>query len=254
MWVLAIVTMTLGNVCALWQKNVRRLMAFSSIAHAGYMLIGFAVALASASWPGELGRRCFIWRCMCWRHWASSRRWPTLSDDQREVNSVSELAGLARSRPWVAAALAVCLFSLAGIPPLAGFWGKLTLFTGAIRVGLAGQPGVSVWFLVLAVVGVLNAAIAAAYYLRIISTMYFTPPVTSLGRRGGLGTLVGTVVCCLLVIVLGLWPGMALRSAESADPLLQQARSAVSAGLNVTHAAVSGEGPERAGQLPEGGT
>ncbi len=182
MWVLAIVTMTLGNVCALWQQNVRRLMAFSSIAHAGYMLIGFAVALASGS-SGGIGATLFYLVAYVLAALGVFAALASLSDDQREVNHVSELAGLAHSRPWVAAALAVCLFSLAGIPPLAGFWGKLTLFTGAIRVGLADQPDVSVWFLVLAVVGVLNAAIAAAYYLRVISAMYFTPPVTSWAAR-----------------------------------------------------------------------
>ena len=103
--------------------------------------------------------------------------------------------------------------------------------------------------------GVLNAAIAAAYYLRVISTMYFTPPVTALAARGGLGTLVGTVVCCLLVIVLGLWPGIALRSAESADPLLQQSRSAVSAGLQRRTTLPSRRRrADRAGQLQKGGS
>jgi NADH-quinone oxidoreductase subunit N len=252
MWVLAIVTMTLGNVCALWQTNVRRLMAFSSIAHAGYMLIGFAVALASVS-SGGIGATLFYLAVYVLASLGVFAALAYVSDDQREVNSVSELAGLARSRPWVAAALAICLFSLAGIPPLAGFWGKLTLFSGAIRVAMEGQPGISSWFLVLAIVGVLNAAVAAAYYLRVISTMYFTPPATSLAARGGFGTMVGTMACCVLVIAVGLFPGVALRSANLSDPLLQQFRSAASAGLGATHDAGSRDVRDRAGKVQESG-
>ena len=119
MWVLAIVTMTLGNVCALWQKNLRRLMAFSSIAHAGYMLIGLPVALASAS-SGGIGATLLYLVVYVLAALGVFAALAYLSDDQREVSSVSELAGLARSRPWVAAALAVCLFSLAGFRPWLG--------------------------------------------------------------------------------------------------------------------------------------
>ncbi|MHB0956434.1 MAG: NADH-quinone oxidoreductase subunit N [Pirellulaceae bacterium] len=252
MWVLAILTMTLGNVCALWQTNVRRLMAFSSIAHGGYMLIGFAVALASAA-SGGIGATLFYLVVYVLAALGVFAALAYLSDEQREVNYVTELAGLARTRPWVAAALALCLFSLAGIPPLGGFWGKFTIFAGAIRVALADQPGVSGWFLVLAVVGVLNAAVAAAYYLRIISAMYFTRPASACTARGGLGTWVCTAVCCVLVIAVGLWPGVALRSAASSDPLLQQSRSAISAGLPGKYDAVSLDIPHQARQVPKGG-
>ncbi|MHB8971167.1 MAG: NADH-quinone oxidoreductase subunit N [Pirellulaceae bacterium] len=253
MWGLAIATMTLGNVCALWQSNVRRLMAFSSIAHAGYMLIGLAVALASAS-SGGIGATLFYLAVYVLAVLGVFAALAYLSDDRREINSVSELAGLARSRPWVAAGLAICLFSLAGIPPLAGFWGKLTLFAGAIRVAQEGPPGVASWFLVLAIMGVLNAAVAAVYYLRVISTMYFTPPVTSLSVRGGLGTLAGSLVCCVLVIAVGLLPGVVLRSAELADPRLQQFRAATSSELGVTPGAVSRDVGDRADKVLEGGT
>ena len=128
------------------------------------------------------------------------------------------------------------------------------MFTGAIRLALAGQPGVSVWLLVLAIAGVLNAAIAAAYYLRVISAMYFTPPVTRLSTRGGAGAMVGTLACCVLVIVLSLWPGIALRTAESADRLLRQSRTAVAAGLRGEPATVSSYVGDQAGQPQKGGS
>jgi len=253
MWVLAILTMTLGNVCALWQQNLRRLMAFSSIAHAGYMLIGFTVALVAAT-SGGIGATLLYLAVYVLAALGVFAALAYLSDERHEVNSVSELAGLARSHPWVAGALALCLFSLAGVPPLAGFWGKLALFAGAIRVALTGQGGVSVWLLALAVAGVLNAAIAAAYYLRVISVMYFAAPVTRLATRGGAGALFGTITCCLLVIALSVWPGIAIRTAQSADPLLRQARTAVAAGLRVEPAAVSSDWGDQAGQLQKGGS
>ena len=144
--VLAMMTMTLGNVCALWQKNIRRLMAFSSIAHAGYMLIGFAVSLAVAS-SGGVGAMFFYLSVYVFATLGTFSALAYLSSDAHEVSDVSELAGLGRSHPWVAGLLAICLFSLAGIPPLAGFWGKLALFSGAVRVAMSGNGALSMWFL-----------------------------------------------------------------------------------------------------------
>ncbi len=215
--VLALLTMTLGNVCALWQTNIRRLMAYSSIAHAGYMLIGLAVYMAAAQFGG-ISALVFYLAVYALASFGTFAVLAYLGDEEREVDQVSELAGLGWTRPWAAAALAICMFSLAGIPPLAGFWGKLTLFTSAIRVSLAGEGMMSGWFLVLAIVGVINAAIAAAYYLRVVSILYFQPQTTAPPARGGVGALAGTFVCTLLVFVLGLSPGAALRNAELAEP------------------------------------
>ena len=225
------VTMTLGNVCALWQKNLRRLMAFSSIAHSGYMLVGLSVALAMPS-AGGVGATLFYVVVYAFAALGVFAALAYLNDGKHDVNGVSDVSGLARTRPAVAAVLAVCLFSLAGIPPLAGFWGKLSLFMGAIQIGMANRPGVSPWFLLLAVVGMLNAAVAAAYYLRVISAMYFSPPVTSPEPRGGIGTATAAVVCCLSLLTLGLQPGLALQSAELADPRLQQSRKILSPGFS----------------------
>ena len=131
---------------------------------------------------------------------------------RQEVERVDELAGLSKAHPGMAAALAVCLFSLAGIPPLAGFWGKFALFGSAIGVelpaGLAPEAAAQVhtWFVILAVVGVLNAAISAAYYLRIIGVMYFGTPLKKLPGQGSIGAYTCTAFCAALVIGLGLFP------------------------------------------------
>ena len=100
------------------------------------------------------------------------------------------------------------MFSLAGIPPLAGFWGKLSLFSGAVKVGMeAGSVKLAGWFLVLAVVGVLNAAVSAAYYLRIIGAMYFRDAGPAPApAEGGLGAKLATLACGLMVLGIGLGP------------------------------------------------
>ena len=130
--------MTLGNVVALWQDNVRRLLAYSSIAHGGYMLIGLAVALAAGSGAKSaagfdgVGGVLFYVTVYALATTGALATLVYLGRGVRQIDTVEDLAGAARpSRRGVA--MAIFMFSLAGIPPLAGFWGKLNLFTGALR-------------------------------------------------------------------------------------------------------------------------
>ena len=210
--ILSLVTMTIGNVCALWQQNFRRLMAYSSIAHAGYMLIGIAVALR-ASHAHQLDiafdgySACllyvFVYALASLGTFAVLSH---LSTTAREVTDVGDLSGLNRNRPAAAALLAVFMFSLSGIPPLAGFWGKLTLFTGALSVSGLDETTRSTWFMVLAITGVLNAAIAAAYYLRVVSVTYFRSPEFDFSIPRVTPALGVAIACGLLVICTGVLP------------------------------------------------
>jgi len=212
--VLALVTMTLGNVVALWQDNVRRLLAYSSIAHGGYMLIGLAVAFAAASgadsasgFDGVAGMLFYIAAYAL----ATSGTFAALiylGRDDRPIESVEELAGIGRSYPWTAVAIAVFMFSLTGIPPLAGFWGKLNLFAGALSIHLPGEEGDlgKYWFILLAVVGVLNAAISAGYYLRIVGVMYFRSSQRELQAQASAGPGLAMLLCAALVVLVGLQP------------------------------------------------
>lgn len=212
----AMVSMTWGNVCALWQGDLRRLMAFSSVAHGGYLLIGLAVAVAAPTQGGIAATLVYL-TVYVLATLGVFAALAYLSDEGRDARRVAELAGLARGRPWAAGVLAVCLFSLAGLPPLAGFWGKLAVFTGAIRVAWEGEPGMWGWFLALGLVGVVNAAIGAAYYLRVISTMYFAPAGETWEVRGGPEAGLAMGICGALVVGVGLLPGFMLRSADAAD-------------------------------------
>ena len=116
-----------------------------------------------------------------------------LGRQRQQIETVEELAGLGRTQPAMAAALAVCMFSLAGLPPAAGLWGKLMLFGSALNVQDAGGVSLRPWFIALAVIGVLNAAVAAYYYLRIISLMYFREPLAAPRAEGGPGPYVAAL-------------------------------------------------------------
>jgi NADH-quinone oxidoreductase subunit N len=223
---LAVMSMTLGNVVALWQDNLRRLLAYSSIAHAGYMLIGLAVGLASAAGAETsagldgVGAALFYLAVYVLATTGTFAALTWLGREEREIENVDDLAGLGRVQPVAALALAVFMFSLAGIPLLAGFWGKLTLFASALSIHerAAGGDPVRVWFIGLAVVGVLNAAVAAAYYLRIVAVMYFRSSLAIPKAQGGPGAWVAMVVCAALVLALGVYPGPLLRDANRASP------------------------------------
>jgi NADH-quinone oxidoreductase subunit N len=211
---LAVLTMTTGNVLALWQDNLRRLLAYSSVAHAGYMLIGLAVALATPSGSAGAfdGTAALLFYLLVYSV-ATLGTFAVLNclgTSEQPLEHVDGLAGLAwseeprqRMLAWMMAAF---MFSLAGIPPLAGFWGKLALFAGALGAG-GGVPGVRAWFVGLAIIGVVNAAIAAAYYLRIIAAMFFRMPLGKLkSDPKRTAPLTAAAICALLVLAIGLVP------------------------------------------------
>jgi NADH-quinone oxidoreductase subunit N len=220
---LSLLTMTLGNVLALWQENVRRLFAYSSIANAGYMLIGLAVGSAVGLTPGAAGGlwsgvgATFFYLCVYGLATLGAFAvFAHLGRQRQQIETVEELAGLGRTQPVMAAALAVCMFSLAGLPPVAGLWGKLMLFGSALNVQDPAGVSLRPWFVALAVIGVLNAAVAAYYYLRIISLMYFREPLAALRAEGGRGPWVAALLCSLAVLALGFYPAPLMKGCVEA--------------------------------------
>jgi NADH-quinone oxidoreductase subunit N len=248
--VLAAVTMTVGNVMALWQKNLRRLLACSSIAHAGYLLVGIAVA-AAASAPGAADDRS-SWLFAAGGLSATlfylttyalatiglfggiaylGHRWPEWTSGsgprppREEITTVDDLDGLSSTNPVAAFALAVFLLSLAGIPPLPGFWGKLSLAVSTLEVDWNSPITLGsrrCWFVGLAAVLVINAAIAAAYYLRVIAAMYFKTTKRGVQADGGLAGGLAMLACLVLVGLVTIQPrGLftaASRAGESVVP------------------------------------
>jgi NADH-quinone oxidoreductase subunit N len=211
-WILAAVTMTLGNVLALLQENLKRLLAYSSVAHAGYMLIGLAAApyLRGVDAPGGVEAILFYLAAYGAMTIGAFAVISYVNTPQRPVETVDDLAGLSRSHPWVALLMMVFLFSLIGIPATGGFAGKFLLFWGAMSV--PGVPGDSATleqarlFHILALIGVLNAAVGAWYYLRIVAVMYLRNPLRPAEGRRRPAALTAIAVCAVLTIALGVPP------------------------------------------------
>ena len=161
LWALAAVTMTVGNVVAIAQSNLKRMLAYSSIAHAGYMMVGLVSG-------GTAGAGAILYYLFAYT-FTTVGTFGVLSLCERageEAVEVGDYAGLGRRHPLLAGMLTLFLLSLVGIPPLAGFVGKFYLFGAAVQGG----------YLWLAVIAVLNSAVAAYYYLRVIVYMYMREP------------------------------------------------------------------------------
>jgi len=223
--VLSLVTMTIGNVCALWQTNVRRMMAYSSIAHAGYMLIGLTAALAASEGGGlSSGGVAAMLVYLTMYTFASLAVFSALgflSSDDQPIDEIEQLAGVGRARPLAGGAIAIGMFSLAGIPPLAGFWGKFAIFGSAINYSMSGETVSAWWVALLAVAGAVNAAIAAVYYLNIVSAVYFRTATSSAPAQGGVGPGIAMAVCSVAVCVLGAAPGGVMHMAAMAETTAQ---------------------------------
>jgi NADH-quinone oxidoreductase subunit N len=217
-WIIAVVTMTLGNTVALAQENLKRLLAYSSIAHAGYLMLGIAVAfqdnVESSRWYLGAEGILFYLTAYALMTLGAFGVIILLSTPERPVETVEDLAGLGQTHPATALALAVCLFSLAGIPPLAGFMGKFELFAAAFLAS-TGPDGDLFWWL--AVIGVLNSAIGAYYYLKIVVGMYLrTPTGEAVQPRFTWPKTLAVTTCAGLSLVFGLYPRPIISATHSA--------------------------------------
>jgi NADH-quinone oxidoreductase subunit N len=209
---LAVVTMTVANLTAVRQENVKRMLAYSSIAHAGYLLIGLVAAWGQGDpvAAGE-GRASLLFYLLQYTVTQAGAFGALIlcGSKGKEAVSYEDLAGLGRRHPMAALPFALFALSLAGIPPTAGFFGKLYIFRAAVDGGFT-------W---LAVIGLLNSAISAYYYLRVLVFLYMKEPAPgapeAVPMRSGY-VAAALVLSAVLVIYLGLMPGRSLEIAVSA--------------------------------------
>jgi NADH-quinone oxidoreductase subunit N len=201
----SLASMLIGAFGAIAQNNIKRLMAYSSIGHVGYALIGLAVG-------DQVGiRGVLIYLAIyLFMNVGTFAVILTMRQKGRLMEGIDDLAGLSKTHPMTAVSLAIFMFSMAGIPPLAGFWGKLYVFMAAIDKGFIG----------LAVVGVLTSVVSAYYYLRIIKVMYFDEPVEMLdhGTGKGLSFIVG--INAVLIVLFTFLPSSLVSSAGTAAAAL----------------------------------
>jgi len=206
LWILAVLTMTVGNITALRQDNIKRMLAYSSIAHAGYALVGFTAANAT----GTAGILFYMLSYAFMNIGAFAI--VVLVAKQGETNgNVQDFAGLGHKRPALAAVMTLFLFSLAGMPPTAGFIGKFYLFSGAVEAGY-------VW---LAIIGVLNSAASVYYYLRVMVFMYMKPAEEEFSWVSVSAPIaLALVISSLGSLVPGIVPSYLLQFAEAAVKLI----------------------------------
>ena len=207
-WFLAALTMTIGNILALLQDNLKRLLAYSSIAHAGYMLVAVAAAPylsgADSATNGIVALLFYLgaYGAMTFGFFAVVLM---LHRPERPVETVDDLVGLAKSHPLIALLTTVLLFSFIGFPLTAGFTGKFLIFFGGMAVQMS--PDRAWLYPTLALVGVVNAAIGAWYYLRIISVMYLRTAVKPIETTGTLPARIALVLCVILTLAMSVRPG-----------------------------------------------
>ncbi|MEI6046173.1 MAG: NADH-quinone oxidoreductase subunit N [Chloroflexota bacterium] len=225
--VLAVLTMTLGNVVAIAQNSVKRMLAYSSIAHTGYIMVGVAAYVNSNGVDTNVARQndsissVLIYSLIYVFMNIGAFGILIYLQNQQGGAEVDDFNGLARWSPIAALAMALCLFSLAGIPPTGGFFGKFFVFRAAINSNL-------LW---LTIIGALNSAVSAFFYLRVVVAMYFNPQSeeskSKLVPTRSFFLTAALVIICVAILVLGLYPDPALKLAQDgATPLFQVVKAA----------------------------
>lgn len=198
--VLAFLTMTVGNLTALRQKDLKRLLAYSSIAQIGYMLVGLAAGTAY----GVMGLLLHVFNHSLMKGVAFLSAGSLIH--HAETRDIDELRGIGRAMPLTSLTLLVAMLGLGGIPPLNGFISKFILFNSAIGTGL-------IW---LTVAGVLNSTLSMGYYLIVIRNLMATPEEDHGVHEAPLPMLVVTLFMAVLIIVFGVWPQPAIQVADKA--------------------------------------
>ncbi len=208
--VLSAITMTIGNIIAIQQSNIKRMLGYSSIAQAGYIMVGLAtVGLAPVSVAAGQSSILFFLVSYSLTNLGAFIAIISISN---KINSdqIDDFSGVGKRSPWMALALTLCMVSLIGMPPAAGFMAKFYIFGAAVQQGL-------LWLVIIAV---LNSVISAYYYLRVVKVMWFGEPASSekVPATGALKTALA--ISCLGVLVFGLAPGLAIGLAEAAGRML----------------------------------
>ena len=202
----ALASILFGAVAAIGQTNIKRLMAYSSINNVGFALIG----LAAGTPAGAAATMSYMAIYVVMTIGAFACILQMRDVDGKPIETIASLAGLSQSRKGLAAALAIFMFSMAGIPPLFGFWAKFLVFDAAVASGLTA----------LAAFGIAASVIGAFYYLKVIKTIYFDEPVVAYEVKGGAVENV-VLTACAVVILLG----------YLLNPVLDQASAAAAASL-----------------------
>jgi NADH-quinone oxidoreductase subunit N len=231
LWLVAAASMTIGNVLALRQTNVKRMLAYSGVAHSGYMLVGLILGLPDEN-TGLLGDgvAAVLYYVVIYglANLGAFGVLGLLRVQERPAETLRDLAGLLRRHPLLALLLALCLVTLMGLPPTAGFWGKLALFGSALASPAQGAAGpYHSWLVALVVLALVNSAVAAAYYLRAIAAILLYEndyPAEAIPHES---PHLGVALCGFLLLALAAYPGLLWEPGQRASSALSDARAGV---------------------------
>jgi NADH-quinone oxidoreductase subunit N len=204
--VLAVISMIVGNVGAIPQTNIKRLLGYSSIAQAGYIMVGLAASgvFNAASPGGVLGQSGVLFFLVSY---ALTNLGAFIAiiiiTNKTGSDFIDDFAGMGKRAPLVALALTLCLISLIGIPPAAGFMAKFYIFGQAVKDGL-------LWLVIIAV---FNSVISAYYYLRVVKVMWFSEPYIAEKVPASFAPKAALILCCAGVLALGIIPGLLMKLA-----------------------------------------
>ncbi|NQS99367.1 MAG: NADH-quinone oxidoreductase subunit N [candidate division Zixibacteria bacterium] len=197
-WLVAVLTMTVGNILAIAQRNLKRMLAYSSIAHAGYLLVGFMAVTATSAEAVDASQKAimfylFVYTLMNVGAFTIAYLVNTRGKGEYQLD---DLSGVGMKNPFIAIVMAVFMFSLAGIPPTAGFFGKFYLFKAALDAG----------YIYLVVIAVLNSALSVYYYLRVLVIMFMQKEEELPAVKWTLPVSLALIICVLGIINFGLFP------------------------------------------------
>jgi NADH-quinone oxidoreductase subunit N len=220
LWVIAVITMSFGNLLALIQDNLKRLFAYSGIAHGGYMLIGVLVACSGPpATADQSGMDAVLFYLVSYGLMTvgAFAVLSYLTTADRPVESVDDLAGLGKTNPFAALLLSICFLSLIGLPLTAGFVGKLNLFLGAFQVPT--DTKMKNLYQILAVIAVVNAAVSAVYYLRVVSVLFLRSPLKPVEPNRNYLPLISATVCAAATLAFGVYPQSLVNLTHQAAPI-----------------------------------
>lgn len=227
-WIVAALSMTVGNVLALRQSSIKRMLAYSGVAHSGYMLVGLMAAPGGSILSDGPAAVLYYMLVYGIANLGAFALLALLEQRGTPCETVRDIAGLLRRSPGPALLMALSMFTLMGMPPTPGFWGKLSLFGGALSASkLANQY--QPWIVALVVIAVINSAIAAAYYLRVIAAVLLYENDDAPEPAPREAQHMGAMLCGFLTIIFAILPGPVFSQGQAASATLKPAQPALRA-------------------------
>lgn len=241
LWAVAVASMTTGNLLALRQTNIKRLLAYSGIAHSGYMLVGVLAGPSSGGVLGD-GVAAVLYYATVYgiANLGAFALLALLRVRGEACETLRDVAGLLRRHPGLALLMALAMFTLMGLPPTPGFWGKVALFGSALAAGQDVLIDQRPWVLTLVIIAVLNSALAAAYYLRVIAAVLLyenDEPAEAAPREA---QQIGAVMCGFLLLAFMFYPTVLLNLGQTGSSVYRPAIESVSPDFGVAQRDVEG--------------